>query len=99
MSNSDFSMQSNSVSGNYLVLYTLTVSGIAYRIVLKDNFDYGTSSRVPTNDILEYNTQVQPHYGAVTAVAASAGCMLIGRSDGSIGVLQLGSLDPSDSGL
>lgn len=81
------------------MLYTLTISGVAYLIRLRSNFDYETSSIVPTNEILEYNTQVQPHYGAITAVAASEGCLSIGRSDGSISCFQLGILDPSSSGL
>ncbi|KAI3448399.1 hypothetical protein Pfo_005064 [Paulownia fortunei] len=91
--------ESKFASGNHLVLYTLTISGVAYLIRLRNNFDYGTSSLVSTDEILEYNTQVQPHYGAITAVAATAGCMLIGRSDGSIGCFQLGILDPSTSGF
>lgn len=94
-----FFLQSKFASGNHLLLYTLTVSGVAYVIRLRSNFDYGTSSLVPTDEFLQYNTQVQPHYGAITAVAATAGCLLIGRSDGSVGCFQLGILDSSTSGL
>ncbi|KAK6121287.1 hypothetical protein DH2020_044990 [Rehmannia glutinosa] len=91
--------ESKIASGNHLSLYTLTVSGVAYLIRLRNNFDYGTSSVVPTDEFLAYNTQVQPHYGAITAVTATAGCLMIGRSDGSIGCFQLGVLDPSHSGF
>ncbi|KAL8541895.1 hypothetical protein ACS0TY_002951 [Phlomoides rotata] len=91
--------ESKSTSGDLLLLYTLTVSGVAYLIRLRDNFDYGTSSLVPSNEILGYNTQSHPHYGAITTVAASEGCLSIGRSDGSIGCFQLGTLDPSSSGF
>lgn len=80
------------------MLYTLTISGVAYLIRLRRNLDYGTSSFVPVSQVLEYNTQVQPHSGAVMAVAASEGCLLIGRSDGSISCFQLGILDPSTPG-
>lgn len=92
-------MQSTSTSVDHLLLYTLTVSGVAYLIRLRNNFDYGTSSLVPSNEILGYNTQFDPHYEAITTVAASEGCLSIGRSDGSIGCYQLGALDPSNPGL
>lgn len=80
------------------MLYTLTATGVAYLIRLKSNLDYGTSF-VPASEVIEYNTQIQPHYGAITAVTASEGYLLIGRIDGSIGGFQLGILDPSDPGL
>lgn len=99
MSDVFFCVQSNSTSGDHLLLYTLTISGVAYLIRLRNNFDYGTSSLVPSNEILSYNTQVHPHSGAITTFAASEGCLSIGRSDGSIGCFQLGALDPSSSGL
>ncbi|XP_051132584.1 nuclear pore complex protein NUP160 [Andrographis paniculata] len=89
----------SSVSRNHFVLYTLTISGVAYCITLKKIFDYGTSSQVSADDIIEYNTQIQPGWGTITAVTAAEGCMLIGRSDGSIGFFQLGTLDPSNSGF
>ncbi|XP_042002284.1 nuclear pore complex protein NUP160-like isoform X1 [Salvia splendens] len=82
-------------SGDCLVLYTLTISGVAYLIRLRSNLDYGTLSLVPASEVLEYNTQVQPHSGATTAVAAAEGCLLIGRSDGSISCFQLDILNPS----
>ncbi|KAL3651476.1 hypothetical protein CASFOL_004478 [Castilleja foliolosa] len=94
-----FKDESKIASGNHLMLYTLTISGIAYLIRLRNNFDYGTSSLVPTDEILEYNTQVQPHYGSITTVSATAGCLLIGRSDGSIGCFQIGILDPNHPGF
>lgn len=80
------------------MLYTLTISGVAYLVKLRSNLDYGTSSFVPASEIVEYNTQVLPHYGAIRAVAASDGCLLIGRNDGSISCFQLGTLDPSSPG-
>ncbi|PIN25902.1 Nuclear pore complex, Nup160 component [Handroanthus impetiginosus] len=89
----------NFATGNHLLLYTLTISGVAYLIRLRGNFDYGTSSLVPTDEIFEYSTQLQPYYGEITAVAATAGYLLIGRSDGSIGCFQLGMLDPTASGF
>ncbi|KAG6413807.1 hypothetical protein SASPL_126522 [Salvia splendens] len=77
------------------IVYTLTISGVAYLIRLRSNLYYGTSSLVPASELLEYNTQLQPHSGATTAVAASEGCLLIGSSDGSISCFQLDILDPS----
>ncbi|KAL1554859.1 nuclear pore complex protein NUP160-like isoform X1 [Salvia divinorum] len=91
--------ETNYASGDCLVLYTLTFSGLAYLIRLRSDLDYGTSSFVPASEVLEYNTQVQPHSGAITAVAASEGCLLIGRSDGSISCFQLDILDPSTPGF
>ncbi|XP_057768055.1 nuclear pore complex protein NUP160 [Salvia miltiorrhiza] len=91
--------ETNYASGDCLVLYTLTISGVAYLIRLRSNLDYGNSSFVPASEVLEYNTQVQPHTGAITAVAASEGCLLFGRSDGSISCFQLGTLDPSTPGF
>ncbi|XP_047946839.1 nuclear pore complex protein NUP160 isoform X2 [Salvia hispanica] len=93
------SRETNVASGDCLVLYALTISGVAYAIRLKSNFDYGTSSFVPASEVLEYNIHVQPHSGTITAVAASEGCLLIGRSDGSISCFQLGILDPSTPGF
>ncbi|CAA0833564.1 SUPPRESSOR OF AUXIN RESISTANCE1 [Striga hermonthica] len=91
--------ESKVASGNNLMLYTLTVSGVAYLIHLRNNFDYGTSSVVPIDEILECNTQVSPQCGAITAVNATSGCLLIGRHDGSIGCLQMGILDCSHPGF
>ncbi|XP_073287556.1 nuclear pore complex protein NUP160 isoform X2 [Primulina huaijiensis] len=86
-------------SGNLFLLYALTMSGVAFLIRLRNNFEYGTSSLVPTDEILEYNTQIQPYNGAIKAVAATAGCLVIGRSDGSVGYFQLGTVDPSAPGF
>ncbi|KAL2491059.1 SUPPRESSOR OF AUXIN RESISTANCE1 [Abeliophyllum distichum] len=90
--------EANFASGNQFVLYALTISGVAYLIRLRNIYDY-TFSLFPATDILEYNTQIQPHHGAITAVAARAGCLVVGRSDGSIGYFQLGILDPSAPGF
>lgn len=78
------------------MLYALTISGVAYLIRLRNIYDY---SLFPANDILEYNTQIEPHHGAITAVAARAGCLVVGRIDGSISCFQLGILDPIAPGL
>lgn len=99
VSDAVFCMQTKYASTDCLVLYTLTISGVAYLIRLRNNFDYGTSSSVPASEVLECNTHVQPHFGAITAVTATEGCLLIGRSDGSISFFQLGTLDPSAPGL
>lgn len=83
-------------SGNQFVLYALTISGVAYLIRLRNIYDH---SLLPANDILEYQTQIQPHHGAITAVAARPGCLVVGRTDGSISCFQVGILDPSAPGF
>ncbi|XP_073150700.1 nuclear pore complex protein NUP160 isoform X2 [Henckelia pumila] len=86
-------------SGNQFLLYALTMSGVAFLIRLRNSFDYGPYSVIPTDEILEYNTQIQPYDGAIKAVSATAGCLVIGRSDGSVRYFQLGIVDPSAPGF
>ncbi|RVX03454.1 hypothetical protein CK203_027962 [Vitis vinifera] len=43
----------------------------------------------------EFNLQTHPHYGEITAVAATSGSLVIGRSDGSVSLFQLGMFDQS----
>uniref|UniRef100_A0A5B7BIU5 Uncharacterized protein n=1 Tax=Davidia involucrata TaxID=16924 RepID=A0A5B7BIU5_DAVIN len=86
-------------SGNPYMLYTLTVSGVAYLVRLKNVYNYASCSVFPPNEITEFNIQTYPHHGEITAVAAIAGCLVIGRNDGSVGCFQLGMLDPSAPGF
>ncbi|KAA8545346.1 hypothetical protein F0562_020130 [Nyssa sinensis] len=85
--------------GNPYMLYTLTVSGVAYLIRLKNIYNYTSCSVFPPNEVTEFNIQTYPHYGEITAVAAIAGYLVIGRNDGSVGCFQLGTLDPSVEGF
>ncbi|THG12689.1 hypothetical protein TEA_026816 [Camellia sinensis var. sinensis] len=91
--------ETNCASGNQYLLYTLTVSGVAYLIRLKSIYNYASCSVFPPNEITEFNIQNYPHYGAITAVAGTAGCLVIGRNDGSVSCIQLGILEPSAPGF
>lgn len=42
--------------------------------------------------------QSYPPHGTITAVAATAGCLVLGRNDGSVGCFQLGILEPGAPG-
>ncbi|KZV47381.1 hypothetical protein F511_07795 [Dorcoceras hygrometricum] len=86
-------------SRSRVLLYALTMSGVAFLIRLRNNFDYENSSLVPADEILEYNTQIEPYNGTIKAVAATTGCLVIGRSDGSISYFQPGIVDPSAPGF
>lgn len=92
-------MQANWNSGNPYLLYALTVSGVAYLIKLKNINNYVSSYVFPPNEIIEFDIQTYPHYGAITAVAAVSGSLVIGANDGSVGCFQLGMLDPSAPGM
>ncbi|KAI8531928.1 hypothetical protein RHMOL_Rhmol11G0174200 [Rhododendron molle] len=85
-------------SGNPYLLYALTVSGVAYLFRLKSIDDYASYSVLPPNQITEYNMQSYPPHGTITAVAATAGCLVLGRNDGSVGCFQLGILEPGAPG-
>ncbi|KAI8023992.1 Nuclear pore complex protein NUP160 [Camellia lanceoleosa] len=91
--------ETNFASGNQYLLYTLTVSGVAYLIRLKSIYNYASCSVFPPNEITEFNIQNYPHNGAITAVAGTAGCLVIGRNDGSVSCIQLGILEPSAPGF
>lgn len=86
-------------SKNHYVLYTLTISGVAYLIRLKSVDSYGNCSILGSNDVVEYNTQMNTHFGAITAVAASSGGLVVGRNDGSVSCIQLGLLNPDSPGF
>ncbi|CAK9141040.1 unnamed protein product [Ilex paraguariensis] len=86
-------------SGNHSMLYALAFSGVGYLVKLKDICNYASCSVIPSNEIIEYSTPTYPHCGAITAVAATSGCLVIGRSDGSVGCFQLGMLDPNAPGI
>ncbi|XP_009775332.1 nuclear pore complex protein NUP160 isoform X2 [Nicotiana sylvestris] len=75
------------------LLHAMTVSGVAYLIRLENISNYVSSSRLQSDDFVEFNTLTHPHQGATTAVAGIAELMVVGRSDGSVGCFQLGILD------
>nr|XP_043625787.1 nuclear pore complex protein NUP160-like [Erigeron canadensis] len=85
----------SSTSGKPYMLYTLSVSGVAYLIRLTDIDNYGSCSVFPLVDVVELNIQSYCDYGGITAVAATAGCLVIGGSDGSVACFRLSMLDSS----
>ncbi|XP_057965063.1 nuclear pore complex protein NUP160 [Malania oleifera] len=88
------------VSGKKLfLLYALTVSGVAYLLKLKTISAYVPCSVLPLNEIIEFNMQTYSDHGAITVVAATMGCLTVGRNDGSVGCFQLGMLDQSALGF
>lgn len=95
---SPFSFICNNNNNNNL-LYVLTVSGIAF--LLKISFDfssYESSPLFPNQDTVELNLF---NYGTIpiTSVAATAGCLVVGRNDGSVASFQLGILHPTAPGI
>ncbi|XP_042506201.1 nuclear pore complex protein NUP160 [Macadamia integrifolia] len=79
--------------GNSYLLYALEVSGVAYLLKLRKICTYASCSPFPRSDLIEFNVQTHPQVGAVTAVAATVGCLVIGRQDGSISCYRLGAFD------
>ncbi|KAI3923172.1 hypothetical protein MKW92_020270 [Papaver armeniacum] len=90
----------NKTRSNPYLLYTLTISGIAYVIQLRNLCDYASCTIYPQNEFMEFDLKAnsQPDT-TITSVAASKGCLVVGRSDGSVGCFHLGILDPSSPGF
>ncbi|XP_072978371.1 nuclear pore complex protein NUP160 isoform X2 [Typha angustifolia] len=84
---------------NRYSLYVLTISGVAYLCNLKSPFPYVSGSIFPQNELVEVNLQADAPHGKITAVAATSGCLITGRHDGSICCYQLGKLDPNAPGF
>lgn len=79
------------------LLYALTVSGVAYLLRLGPISNYASCSGFRLDELAEFNVNA---YGPVTSAAAiPSGCLVLGRGDGSLACLQLGSLDPSAPGF
>lgn len=96
---SPFAFICSSNNTNIHVLHVLTVSGIAFRLKFSSNFSvYESTPLFPNQDILEFNLV---NYGIVpiTRVAATAGCLVVGRNDGSVASFQLGILHPGSPGI
>lgn len=81
------------------VLYVLTVTGVAYLLKLGNISTYSSSSVFPPDELLEFNIQAFSNHGAITTVAATAGCLVVGFSDGSVSCFQLGILEQSAPGI
>ncbi|ONK68142.1 uncharacterized protein A4U43_C05F7880 [Asparagus officinalis] len=88
-----------SQAGETYCLYALTVSGVAYLLHLQRPFLYISGSNFPTNDVIEVTVQTPAQIAKITSAAATSGCLLTGRMDGSISCYQLGKLDPKAPGF
>ena len=93
------------ISGNsrfpYL-LYVLTVSGVAYLLKIRNASAYASTSSAlfPVEDLFELNVcDYVSNHVAITAVTATAGCVVIGQRDGSVCCFRLGVIDPSAPGM
>ncbi|XP_057530266.1 nuclear pore complex protein NUP160 isoform X4 [Amaranthus tricolor] len=89
----------NSAYGNVYLLYVLSISGIAYLLRLKNISTYTGSFIFSSNEMLHTDTSISPECSHITAVTATPGCIVIGRSDGSVSCFKLGVLDENAPGF
>ncbi|KAF5180787.1 Nuclear pore complex protein [Thalictrum thalictroides] len=89
---------SNSIRNPYL-LYTLTVSGVAYLFKLRSVSEYVSCSIFPQNEFIEFYLQTLSQSAPITAVTATSGCLVVGRHDASVACFQLGVLNTSAQGF
>ncbi|PWA68371.1 nucleoporin [Artemisia annua] len=92
-------LQYSSSSRNPYLLYTMSVSGVAYLIRLKGVASYESYSVIPPNEVVELNPQIFGVRGGITHIAAIAGIFVIGQPDGSVVCFRLGSLDITSPGF
>lgn len=81
------------------LLYTLTVSGVAYLFKLRNVSAYSSLSAFPRDEFMQFNLQEYSNNASITSVAAAAGCLVVGRNDGSVACFQLGSLHAAAPGM
>lgn len=93
---SPFAFISAFPTNSHYLLYTVTVSGIAYFIKLsKDLTSIFSRDQLIELDVRAYSSSNEP----ITCIAANPGCVLLGRTDGSVTCLQLGSLHQTAPGF
>lgn len=84
------------------LLYVLTVSGVAYLLRIRNVSAYASASCsiLPVDELIELNVRdyIQNN-AAITAVTATARCLVIGTTDGSVFCFQLGGLNASVPGM
>ncbi|XP_012074439.1 nuclear pore complex protein NUP160 isoform X1 [Jatropha curcas] len=81
------------------LLYLLTVSGVAYVFKLRNVSGYTSCSTFPPSEVIEFNLRSYFDNVTITSVAATAGCLVVGRNDGSVACFQLGSADQTAPGF
>ncbi|GMI73078.1 SUPPRESSOR OF AUXIN RESISTANCE1, NUCLEOPORIN 160, ARABIDOPSIS NUCLEOPORIN 160 [Hibiscus trionum] len=93
---SPFAFVSAHPTKSHYLLYTVTVSGIAYFIKLsKDLTSFCSMDELVELDLRAYSNSNEP----ITCIAANPGCLLLGRNDGSVTCFQLGSLHQTAPGF
>lgn len=93
-------MQITGTSRFPYLLYVLDVSGVAYLLRIRNVSAYASCSIIPVDELLELN--LHDYFSnqlAITAVTATARCLIVGTNDGSVFCFQLGVLDPSAPGM
>jgi nuclear pore complex protein Nup160 len=87
---------------NPYLLYALTVSGVAYLIKLRNITAYSSLPVLPRDEVTQFSLNDRDSSNsepaAITSVAATAGCLAVGRIDGSVAYFQLGLLHHSTPG-
>ncbi|KAJ9153482.1 hypothetical protein P3X46_026915 [Hevea brasiliensis] len=84
---------------NPYLLYTLTISGVAYVFKLRNVSGYTSCTAFPRNEVIVFNLQSYLNNSTITSVAATPGCLVVGKNDGSVACFQLGSLDQTAPGF
>ncbi|GAB2231275.1 hypothetical protein Drorol1_Dr00027564, partial [Drosera rotundifolia] len=79
------------------MLYALSVSGVAYCFQLRNVSEYTPSLGFSPDEMLFF--EIQNSFGPITAIAATSGCLVVGREDGSVSCFQLGLLDSNAPGF
>ncbi|XVF86187.1 hypothetical protein PTKIN_Ptkin18bG0019900 [Pterospermum kingtungense] len=83
-------------TNSHYLLYTVTVSGIVYFIKLfKDLTSILSRDQIIELDVRAFSSSNEP----ITCIAANPGCVLLGRTDGSVTCFQLGSLHQTAPGF
>ncbi|KAK9678031.1 hypothetical protein RND81_11G183300 [Saponaria officinalis] len=92
----------NEINASYGVVYlqyVLSVSGVAYLLRLKGISTYASSFIFSSNEFLHFNTNVLPDCSPITCATATAGCLVVGRDDGTVNCFQLGLVDENAQGF
>lgn len=84
---------------NPFLLYALTISGVAYVFKLRNFSGYTSSSAFPANEVIVCNLRSYLNNVTITSVAATSGCLVVGKSDGSVACFQLGLLEQTAPGM
>ena len=82
--------QKNCADGIAYLLYALSVSGTAYVFQLKNISAYGASFVFSSDEVLHFDTKISSDCGPISTVTATAGCLVIGRYDGSVSCFRVG---------